>query len=41
MVVKGDPRMAAEQEAVGATSPDRSHCFRKMRPGRIPTVWMC
>ena len=29
MVVKGDPRTAAELEAVGATSPDLSHCFRR------------
>lgn len=38
MVVKGDPGMAAELEAVGATSPDLSHCFKKKQPGRTPTV---
>ena len=29
MVVKGDPRMVAELEAMGATSSDLSHCFRR------------
>lgn len=34
MVVKGDPGMGAELEAVGATSPDLSHYFKKQQPGK-------
>lgn len=41
MTVKGDSRMAAVLQALGTTSTDLGHCFKKMKPIRIPNMYEC